>query len=340
VQSYQIQDSFGLDNLTCVERDEPGPPGPGEVTLRMRAASLNYRDIMMVRGTYNPRQPLPLVPCSDGVGIVEEVGEGVERVSVGDRVMPIFAQGWRAGEPSSQKFRTSLGGPLDGTLREKMCVEAASVVRAPEHLSDAEAATLPCAALTAWSALVTRGEVTAGDWVLVQGTGGVSIFALQIAQLLGANVIATSSSDEKLERVREMGAAETIHYVDNPEWGKIARSMTPDERGVDHIIEVGGADTLEQSLRAVRVGGHISQIGILSGASQKINLVPILMRQIRVQGIFVGHREGLEALVRAVETHEVRPVVDRVFDFEDARQAFEYVANGRHFGKICIQIDV
>jgi len=208
---FEIQDAFGLDHLSLTERPTPSP-GPGQVLVRMGAASLNYRDLLMVRGHYNPRQPLPLVPCSDGAGTVVAVGEGVTRVQEGDRVATVFAQTWISGEPAPDKLRSTLGGPLDGTLAEFMVLDAEGVVSVPEALSDEEAATLPCAALTAWSALVTQGEVKAGDTVLVQGTGGVSIFALQFALLLGAQVIVTSSRDEKLERARQLGAHETINY--------------------------------------------------------------------------------------------------------------------------------
>ena len=238
MRSIVVEGAFGLENLKVRQR-EVGAPGPGEVRLRMKAASLNYRDLLMVRGHYDPRQPLPLVPLSDGVGEVVEVGAGVTRVAVGDRVCPIFAQAWHAGEPRKETMRTTLGGPLDGTLREEMCLSEEGVVPVPEHLSDAEAACLPCAAVTAWSALVTHGGVKAGDTVLVLGTGGVAVFAVQFARLLGAEVIATSSSDEKLERVRALGAAHGINYVSEPDWGKRARALTGG-RGVDHVLEGRG----------------------------------------------------------------------------------------------------
>jgi NADPH:quinone reductase-like Zn-dependent oxidoreductase len=336
MKAYQIQDDFGLDNFRQTERPDP-TPGPGQVLIRMKAASPNFRDLMMIEGQYNPRQPLPLIPFSDGAGEVAEVGEGVERVEVGERVMPIFAQDWIGGEPSRDKFKSTLGGPLDGTISEYVLVDQAGVVPIPEHLSFEEAATLPCAALTAWNALVEQGGVKAGDVVVCQGTGGVSMFAMQFAKLLGAEVIMTSSSDEKLERVKGMGASHGINYRDEPEWGKVVRELTGG-RGADHIIEVGGAGTLQQSLAAVRYGGHVSVIGVLSGVSQEINVVPILMHNVRVQGIFVGSREMLENMVQAMEVNEVRPVVDRVFEFEEAREALEYVKAGRHFGKVVVQV--
>ena len=331
---FEIQGAFGLDNLKLSKRPDPSP-GPGQVLLRMRAASLNYRDIMTVGGTYNPRQPLPLIPCSDGVGEVVAVGAGVSRVRAGDRVATLFSQGWMAGGPTADKLRATLGGPLDGTLSELMVLPETGVIGVGDHLSDAEASTLPCAALTAWSALAEQGDVTAGDTVLVQGTGGVSIFALQLACLLGARVIVTSSRDDKLARARDLGAWETINYVNDPGWGKTARGLSGG-RGVDHVVDVGGAATLEQSLRAVRVGGTVSVIGVLSGAATSINVASILMQHVRLQGILVGSRGGFERMNRAIGHHDLRPVVDRVFPFSETPAAFEYMTAGRHFGKVCI----
>lgn len=333
---FEIRDGFGLDHLVAAERDEPRP-AHGQVLLRMRAASLNFRDYLVINGLYNPKQPLPLIPCSDGVGVVEEVGPGVDRVKVGDRVATLFAQKWLGGRPTHDKIRSTLGGPIDGTLAEKMVLDQEGVVPVPAYLTDTEAATLPCAALTAWSALVTHGDVEAGETVLVQGTGGVSLFGLQIAQALGARVIATSSKDEKLERAIDLGAWKGINYVDDPDWGKTARKLTGGE-GVDHIVDVGGAGTLAQSTRGIRIGGTISMIGVLGGNKVEMALTPILMQNVRVQGILVGSREGFEAMNRAFEVHEIRPIIDRVFPFEEAREAVAYMAAGRHFGKICIEI--
>ncbi|HQN97691.1 MAG TPA: NAD(P)-dependent alcohol dehydrogenase, partial [Thermoanaerobaculales bacterium] len=272
MRAIEIRGGFGLDNLQLGERPDPAP-GPGEVLLRMRAVSLNYRDLMTVEGSYNPRQPLPLVPCSDGVGEVAAVGEGVSRVAVGDRVATLFSQGRMGGRPTVEELRATLGGPLDGTLAELMVLPERGVIRVPEHLSDAEAATLPCAALTAWSALVEQGRVAAGDTVLVQGTGGVSIFALQFAQMLGARVIVLSSSDDKLVKARRLGAWQEINYLDDPQWGKTVRELTGGV-GVDHIVEVGGAGTLAQSLQAIRVGGEISLVGVLAGGASELSIVP------------------------------------------------------------------
>jgi NADPH:quinone reductase-like Zn-dependent oxidoreductase len=303
----------------------------------MRAASLNYRDLLMVLGKYNPRQRLPLVPCSDGVGEVIEVGDGVERVAIGDRVCPIFAQGYLSGQPTKAKLRSTLGGPLDGTLAERMLVDAESVVRVPAHLTDEEAAALPCAAVTAWSALVTQGALQPGQVVLCLGTGGVSSFALAFAKLAGARVFVTSSSDQKLERARQLGADAVINYSKQPAWGDAARELTAGV-GVDHVIEVGGGATLGQSIRAVRVGGTLSIIGMLSGVACDFNVVPVLMQNLRLQGVLVGHRDSFEAMNRAIEANALRPVIDRSFDFADVGAAFEYLKSGAHFGKVAIRI--
>lgn len=336
MKAYEIQGSFGFDNLCLVERPDL-TPGPGEVVVRVSALSLNFRDILMVRGHYNPKQPLPLVPCSDGVGEVVAVGDGVDRVAVGDRVAGAFMQTWIDGPPTAAKLRGTLGGPIDGTLAEMVVLSGDGVVAVPDHLDDVEAATLPCAALTAWSALVEQGGVGEGDTVLVQGTGGVSVFALQIATALGARVIATSSSDAKLARLKELGAWQTINYREDPTWGKTARVMT-DGIGVDHVVEVGGAGTLGQSLKAVAVGGTISVIGVLSGISTEINIIPLLMQHVRLQGLLVGSRAGFERMNGFFSEHALKPVVDRVFPFADAQAAFDHMVSGSHFGKVCIAV--
>jgi len=332
---FEIRDAFGLENLKRVERPQP-EPGRGQVRVALKAASVNYRDLLMIRGHYDPKQSLPLIPCSDGAGVVEAVGEDVSRFEVGQRVATLFAQKWWSEVPDFPRMRSTLGGPLDGTLTESIVLSEEGLVAIPEHLSDVEAATLPCAAVTAWSALVTLGGVKPGETVLVQGTGGVSIFALQFANVLGARTIVTSSSDEKLERAKALGAWETINYKDKPEWGKEARKLSGD--GVDHVVEVGGGGTLEQSLLAVGAGGGISIIGVLSGPGSRINVVPVFMRRIRLQGVFVGSRDGFEAMNRAIAQHRIRPVVDRVFPFDEAPQAFEHMDAGRHFGKIAIEM--
>jgi NADPH:quinone reductase-like Zn-dependent oxidoreductase len=328
--------AFGLDALGLTERPEPRP-GPGQVLVQMRAFSLNYRDLMVVKGVYNPKQRLPLIPLSDGVGKIVAVGEGVTRVKVGDRVAPIFMQQWLCGEITEDKARSSLGAQVDGVLAEQVVLHQDGVVHVPEHLTDEEAATLPCAAVTAWHALMTEGGVKTGDTVLVLGTGGVSLFSLQFARLAGARVIATSSSNAKLARARQLGASDGINYKENLEWDKTARTLTGG-MGVDHVVEVGGAGTLPQSLRAVRMGGRISLIGVLAGGSGQVSPLPILMKNVRVQGIYVGSREMFEAMNRAIALHQVRPVVDRVFAFAEIREALRYMESGAHFGKIAIRV--
>lgn len=332
---YEIQNSFGLDSLKVAERAQPRL-GHGQVLLKMRAWSLNYRDLLVAKGLYNPRLKLPTVPLSDGVGEVVEVGPGCSRVKVGDRVAGAFMTGWVDGPLTDAKGKTALGGGGDGMLAEFVALPEEGLVHVPAHLSDEEAATLPCAAVTAWHALVTAGDIKAGDTVLIQGTGGVSLFALQFARLSGARVIATSSNDTKLARVLKMGASDGINYKTTPEWDKKVRELTGGT-GVDHIVEVGGAGTLPLSLKAVRAGGVISLIGILSGGGE-VNPVPILMKGVRVQGIFVGSRQMFEAMNRAIALHQLRPVVDRVFPFAEARAALAYMESAAHFGKIAIRM--
>jgi NADPH:quinone reductase-like Zn-dependent oxidoreductase len=336
VRAIEIQGAFGLDHLALVERPDP-TPGPGQALVRLRAASLNFRDLLTVEGTYNPKQKLPLIPCSDGAGEVVAVGEGVTRVQPGDRVCTVFAQKWLAGRPTRERLRSTLGGPLDGTLAELAVFDQEGLVKTPGSLTDEGAATLPCAAVTAWSALVTEGNLTAGDTVLVQGTGGVSLFALQLAKILGARVIATSSSDEKLERVRAMGADETINYSEVPAWGARARELTGGV-GVDHVVEVGGAGTLQQSLQATRFGGTISLIGNLAGTRTELLLTHVFMQKIRLQGILVGDRESFEAMNRAIALNGLKPVIDRAFPLDEAPAAFRTMAAGGHFGKIVVMM--
>jgi NADPH:quinone reductase-like Zn-dependent oxidoreductase len=335
MKAIVIQGAFGLDSLMQVDLPDPVPKRD-EVVIRMRAASLNYRDLMVVTGTYNPRQPLPLVPFSDGVGEVVAVGPEVTRVKIGDRVCPIFAQAWLEGEVTMAKLKTTLGSPLPGVLSELFITRETGVVKPPSFLTDAEAATLPCAGLTAYNALLGTGTLSAGDTVLVQGTGGVSIFALQFAKMVGARAIVTSSSDAKLERAKTLGAWETINYKTTVDWDKRAVELT-DRIGVDHVVEVGGAGTLMRSMKAVRVAGTISVIGALAGASQDMNVLPVLMRHLRLQGIIVGSRTMFEAMNRAIEATGLRPIVDeKSFAFTDAREAITYMASGGHFGKITL----
>lgn len=335
MKAFALQGSFGLDALRPMDLPDP-EPGPGQIVLRMKAASLNFRDLLVAKGLYNPKFSLPLVPLSDGVGEVVAVGEGVTRVKLGDRVCPIFNQRWIEGELSAAKARGALGGELPGVLSERVLLSEEGVVAVPPHLTDEEAASLPCAAVTAWNALFAASHLKAGETVLVQGTGGVSLFALQFARLAGARVIVTSSSDEKLERAKALGASATINYRTTPAWDEPAIAFTGGV-GVDHVIEVGGAGTLGRSLRAVRVGGRVSIIGVLSGGAPELSLFPILMKQIQAQGIFVGSRAMFEDMNRAIAASGLRPVVDRVFAFDEVREALKFMESGGHFGKIAIR---
>jgi NADPH:quinone reductase-like Zn-dependent oxidoreductase len=277
-----------------------------------------------------------MVPLSDGAGEVVNAGPGVTRVKTGDRVAAIFMQKWIEGEPDEEKSRSALGGAIDGVAAEYVLFHENGVVPISDHLSYEEAATLPCTGVTAWNALVTSGHVRPDEWVLTLGTGGVAVYAMQFAKLMHARVIATSSSDEKLRRARELGADETINYRSTPDWDKRVREIAG--RGVDNVIEVGGGDTLPKSMKAVRMGGTISLIGVLSGKGD-INFVPVFMRSIRLQGIFVGSREMFDDMHRAITTHELKPVIDRVFPFAELREAMHYMESGAHFGKICLSFD-
>lgn len=333
--AYELRDGFGFDNLVRTERPDPHP-GAGEVIVSMRAASLNYRDLLVVKGLYNPKMPLPRTPLSDGAGVVAAVGPGVTRVKTGDRVAGTFMQTYLDGEPDDVKGRSALGGAIDGVLAESVLFHENGLVQLPDHLSDEEAATLPCAALTAWNALFEGPRrVGPGDTVLVLGTGGVSTFALQFAVLAGARVIATSSSNQKLELVRSMGAAATINYRETPEWDRVVRELTLGI-GVDHVVEVGGPGTLPLSLKAVRTGGVVSLIGVLSDPAGAVNPVPILMKSITVRGIYVGSRSMFERMNRAIEAHHLRPVIDRTFSVHDIIPAFQHMESGAHFGKIVL----
>jgi len=335
MKAWVIVDSFGIDNLRIVERPEP-QPGPGQVVVAVRAVSLNYRDLLVTRGAYNPRMPLPRIPCSDGAGEVTAIGPGVSRVKAGDRVAGTFFQKWVAGELTEMAARSSLGGDIDGMLAERVLLSEDGVVPYPQHLSFDEAATLPCAALTAWNALI-GGALKAGDSVLLQGTGGVSIFALQFAKLMGAKALITSSSDDKLARAKALGADAGTNYRANSDWEKWCRSETG-SAGVDHVVEVGGAGTLERSLKAVRTAGHVALIGVLSGAGGTINPLPILMRSICMRGIFVGSRVMFETMNRAIAQNRLRPVIDRTFAFDLFPDALRHMERGAHFGKIVVRI--
>lgn len=335
MRAWQISGNFSIDGLACHGYAEPAP-GPGQVAIRVRAVSLNFRDLLVIRGLYSKKVPNPLTVCSDCAGEVAAVGEGVTRVRPGDRVCGIFMPAWIDGDVDESKARSALGAFAQGVLSTTAIFAESAVVPTPAHLSDAEAATLPCAGVTAWNALVSHGGLRMGEIVLVQGTGGVSIFALQFAKALGARVIATSSSDVKIARLRELGADDTINYVATPDWEESARKLTGG-RGVDHVIEIGGAATFNKSVRAVKMGGRISVIGNRAdGAGEAPNLTTVLMKGVCVQGIFVGSREMFEDMNRTIASSGLQPVVDRVFPFDAAADAFRYFETGSHFGKVVI----
>jgi len=332
---FQIEGDWGMEHLKLSSRSEP-VAGPGQVLVRMKASSLNYRDLVVpARGYGSYTGTLPLIPVSDGVGVVDAVGAGVSRVAVGDRVCPTYFQSWTGGEPDLERLTQSLGGPIDGTMTDLMCLSEQGVVKVPAHLSDTQAASLPCAALTAWSALTSAGGCRPGDRVLVQGCGGVALFALQFAKLLGAHVTVITSSEERMDKVRKLGADAVLNYRAVPEWAKATREFTGG-RGYDLIVELGGEKTLPQSLRCIRPGGTIAMIGILSGSTMATSLGHIITRQVRLQGVTVGHRDGFEAMLRAMEQHQVQPIVDRVFEFAELKEAMAYLKSGVQFGKVCL----
>lgn len=334
---FQIEGDWGFDNLRLAERPKP-EPGPGEVLIAMRMASLNARDLIVpVRGYGRATGELPLIPVSDGVGEVVAAGPGVTRVAVGDRVCPAYFQRWIAGAPTPDRFASALGGPLDGVMAEYVCLSEQGVVRVPDYLDDAEAASLPCAALTAWSAIVTLGGIRPGDRILVQGTGGVALFALAFAKLAGGHVTVISSSDAKLERVRAMGADVTINYRETEDWARASRDLTADRGGFDAIVELGGARTLPLSLRAIRPGGTLLMIGVLSGLTVEASLGLIVARQVRLQGVTVGARDGFEAMLAAMEQHRVRPVIGETFAFDQLKAALAHLGAGDRFGKTVIR---
>ena len=327
----------GLEALQVVEGPSP-TPGPGQVLVRMRAASLNYRDLLIATGRY-ARGPLkrPLVPLSDGAGEVAAVGPGVRTLARGDRVAGSFFQAWVDGPYRAEMGQSALGGAVDGVLAEEVVLEEGGAVKVPDAFSFEEAATFPCAGVTAWVGLVVNGGLRAGETVLAMGTGGVSIFALQIARILGARVVLTSSSDRKLSRGRALGADETVNYRTTPAWDARARELTGG-KGVDHILEVGGAATLPVSLGALRDGGHLSVVGLLSGARADPETAARNDRGIRVDSVYVGSARHLEAVAGAFTRDRVKPVVDRVFPFEQAAGAYRAMEGGEHFGKIVIRI--
>ncbi len=331
MKAWQIVKN-GIDALALAERDA-AEPGPGEVRVRIEASSINYRDLMTVKHAAARGIPLPRIPNSDGAGTVTAVGPGVAGVAVGDRVASCFFQNWTDGACSPEAMASALGGAIDGVLAEEVVLKADGVVPVPQHMSALEAATLPCAALTAWNALVEVGRLKAGDTVLLLGTGGVSIFALQFATAMGAKVILTSSSDEKLERAKAMGAAETVNYKSNPDWQKAVLELTGG-RGVDVTVEVGGPGTLARSVDATRVAGRIALIGVLTGGT--IDPTAIMRKSITLQGVYVGSRRMFLDMNKALALHAIRPVIDHTVPFAEARAAYHAMEAAGHFGKIVI----
>lgn len=334
MRAYEIRSPEGIDALYLADRPQPRP-GPGQVLVRLNASSINYRDLMNVLDPPGRGIAYPRIPNSDGAGEVVAVGDGVARFQLGDRVAGSFFQRWVDGGITAKAMASALGGPIDGLLAEYAVLEAGGLVKIPEHLSYEEAATLPCAALTAWHILVEMGRLKAGDTVLTLGTGGVSIFALQFAAMQGARVIVTSSSNRKLVRAAELGAWQTVNYRENPDWDEEVLAMT-EGRGADLVVEVGGAGTLEKSIQAVRIGGSIGLVGVLTGG--EIDPTSVMRKSIRLQGIYVGSRAMFESMNRAIAANELRPIIDRRFGFDEARAAFHHMQGGGHFGKIVIDI--
>lgn len=329
-----VQIGGGYDNIIVGQRDA-AMPKEGEITVRLHANSLNYHDFAVVSGMWGPKEPR--IPMADGAGEVIAVGEGVNEFKIGDHVVSTFFPTWESGEPLVKGFATVPGDGVDGYARETVTTSKQAFTLAPKGWSHTEASTLTTAALTAWRALMSDDNIKPGDTVLVQGTGGVSIFALQFAKIAGATVIATSSSDEKLERLKALGADHVINYRNQANWGEQALQFTGG-RGVDHVIEVGGPATLDQSMIAARIGGHISVIGILTGLGGELNIVTALIKQLRLQGVLVGSRCQQQDMIRAIDASGMKPVIDKTFGLEDIVAAFLYQESNRHFGKICLEM--
>ena len=339
MRAYQVEDQWSMDHLRLSQRPEP-QAGVGQIRLAMRAAALNYRDLLVPTKGYGQRmQDLPLAMLSDGVGLVDQLGPSVRGVQAGQRWCPMLFQGWQGGAPDAQKLSRGLGCETDGTAVDWLLTDPLSAAPVPAYLSDVEAACLPTAGLTAWRALVTDGNVKPGDVVVVQGTGGVALFALQFAKLLGAHAIVLSSSDDKLAKAQALGADGLVNYVKAPIWGRTVKAMAQrlsGRDGADHVVELGGASTLEQSLRAVRAGGTLSLIGVLGGATLSAPLGLVVTRAVRLQGVTVGSRDDFVAMCSAMAAAQLRPVVDSVYPFRALPDALAHLASGRHFGKVCV----
>ena len=335
MRAWQIVSDGGVDALSLAEVETP-EPGPGEVRVRMRANSINYRDLTTIEDPVSRGLPFPTVPNSDGAGEVTAIGPGVDGVAIGDRVTSCFFSDWEAGECSPAAMASALGGARQGVLAEEVILPARGVIAMPEHMSFEQAACLPCAALTAWHALTQPRPVVAGETVLLLGTGGVSVIAQQFCAAMGARTIVTSSSDEKLERMRALGAGETINYRTHPDWEQEVQHLCPG--GVDRVVEVGGPGTLQKSIEAVRVGGTIGLIGILTGVAGQVSPTAIMRKSVTLRGIYVGPRAMFAEMNRAVSAHGIEPVIDQTFAFEDAPAAYHAMRAAGHFGKLVIRI--
>lgn len=335
MKSYQVTSDGGIDAIERTTATQP-TPRHGEVKIAIKAASLNYRDLGVASGGYLRNDTRPVVPLSDGAGEVVEVGEGVSRWQPGDRVSPIFVRDWIDGPPTDAKMRTSLGGGVDGVLAEFITIPEQSLVAIPDAMSFSEAATIPCAAVTAWHALFESGNLQAGQTVLLLGTGGVSVFALQLAKMAGARVVITSSNDDKLSLAEKLGADEMINYQTHPDWHKEVRRLTAGD-GVDHVVEVGGPGTLERSLKSTKVGGHVHLIGVLDSPASQISPMLSVFNLLTIRGIYVGNRTMHERTLAAMTANAISPVIDQRFAFDDALDAYRYFQSQKHVGKVVIE---
>jgi NADPH:quinone reductase-like Zn-dependent oxidoreductase len=335
MRAVRLRAPASLDNLTLTDLADPGQPGPSEIRVRLAASSLNFHDYAVVAGMIPAADGR--IPMSDGAGVVEAVGEGVTQFAVGDPVVSIFFPDWIDGAPPTSAFTRVPGDGIDGYARDVVVTPDHWFTRVPAGYSAAEAATLTCAGLTAWRALFVDDAIRPGSTVLVQGSGGVSIFALQFAKAAGARVIATSSSDDKLARLKDLGADELINYKAVPAWGAKAMELTGG-RGVDCVVEIGGAGTLDQSMIATRVGGHVALIGVLAGFAGPVQTALLMAKNLRVQGLTVGSRQQQLDMIAGIEANAIRPVISDHFPLEGLADAFRHQAANKHFGKIVVDI--
>lgn len=337
MKSYSLCNNFGINRL-LINETEPQKPKNNQVLLKIKAVALNYRDLLMIEGTYNPKQKLPLIPVSDGVGEVLEKGCDVKDLKIGDRVVGLFSQTWMSGEIKKEHMLSVLGGPLNGMLSEFIVLNESGVIKVPNFLTDIEASTLPCAALTAWRAVVEEGNISSESVVVLQGTGGVSLFALQFLESLKARVIMISGNDLKIEKIKKrFNFLDIINYNSTPKWAKKIKDIT-NGKGADLIVELGGALTFQESLEAIGVGGQIKVIGNLSGNRSELNLVTIPMKSIKIQGIFVGNRASFNRMNDKIDSNKMHPFIDAVFSFNEAKEAFMYLKKSEHLGKVCIKL--